>query len=202
MKKEINIVFLVMVMMTHLSAQYPGTKIISSHGYEGCVELSNENTRVVLEPNLGGRIKVYEHNNKNILYIDNEQDGWIYGEGPDHTYPDAGRFDYGPEFSNVEHPLLFFGKWEVMITGPREARMISQKDTLAGIQLERRFRLDELSSHLECTQVIRNISDETQHSYHWSRTFAVGGGISLTPLNPKSRYPRGFLMYGPEQIIK
>jgi hypothetical protein len=165
------------------------------------VELFNNNTRVVLEPNAGGRVLYYEHNNRNVIYLDPQHDGWIYEPGKPYGRLSGGRCDFGPEMTGKKHPLLFAGKWEVMITGPREAIMISQKDSVTGVQLVRKFELDATSSYLKFTQIIKNISDETKYYYHWSRTFVKGGGISLTPLNPNSRYPKGYLLYGPHNVI-
>jgi len=54
-----------------------GSKFITSHGYENCIELSNGVCRVVLEPNCGGRVLVYEIEGKNALYIDPSQNGFM-----------------------------------------------------------------------------------------------------------------------------
>ena len=78
---------------------------------------------------------------------------------------------------------------------------MSDTDPVTGVALERSFKLDESGSHMSCTQTIRNTSEKTVRHYHWSRTFAKGGGISLTPLNPYSRFPKGFLMYGPDNTM-
>ena len=43
---------------------------------------------------------------------------------------------------------------------------------------------------------MRNVSRETKHWAHWSRTFAVHGGIGVVPLTPETqRFPNGFVMY-------
>ena len=142
-----------------------------------------------LEPNIGGRVLVYELQGKNVLYRDSIQDGASYKPGP--GSPAGGRFDIGPEKITPRHPALFSGKWEGMITGNREAKLISQKDTSTGVQLIRNFKLDEKGSKLTYTQTIKNVSAETKYYCSWSRTFVKGGGIALTPLNPRSRFPKG-----------
>jgi len=47
--------------------------------------------------------------------------------------------------------------------GPSAARvrLTSGPDEATGVQLIREFRLDAKSSHLACTQIIKNISQET-----------------------------------------
>jgi len=184
-----------------MPAQHPGTKIITAYGNENCIVLFNESTRVVLEPNLGGRVLVYELNGNNVLWMNIKNEGKAYSPGEHYGHPGAGRFDYGPEKTGPKKSALFFGPWEGKIIGPREAVLVSRKDPVTGISLERRFKLDESGSHLSCTQIIKNTSDHTVRHYHWSRTFAKGGGISLTPLNPHSKYPHGYLIYGPGDVM-
>jgi len=198
-----NIHLLLIISLTFLYkpviAQFQGTRIITERQYPGCIELSNDSVRVVLEPNLGGRVLAYELHGKNVLYVDDAQDGLIY-EGKS-LHPTAGRCDIGPEKTVPPHPLLYFGKWKASITGDREAEMISQKDSTTGVQLIRRFKLAKTGSRLEFTQVIKNISSSSKSYCHWSRTFVKGGGISLSPLNPQSRYPKKYMVYGPGNVM-
>lgn len=184
-----------------MSAQYPGTRIVTELGNKNCIELSNETTRVVLEPNVGGRVLVYALKGNNVLYINAKLEGTPYVPGKPYGNPGAGRFFYGPEKTGPRSSQLFLGKWEGKITGPREAMMTSEIDTVTGVRLVRSFQLDETGSHLSCTQVIQNASKKVIRHYHWSRTFAKGGGISLTPLNPHSKYPKGYLVYGPGNVL-
>ncbi|MCU0376763.1 MAG: DUF4380 domain-containing protein [Bacteroidales bacterium] len=178
-----------------------GTAIIEQYGYSNCIELRNNEARVVLEPNMGGRVIAYELDGRNVLYRDSLQDGVVFEPGKVITHPAGGRFDIGPEKTSPKRPALFFGKWEGTITGDREAEMVSQQDTSSGVMLVRRFRLDDKGSRLTCTQTIKNISSETKRYCYWSRTFAKGGGISLTPLNHDSRFPKGYMIYGPGNVM-
>lgn len=180
--------------------QLPGSRIVTERNYPNCIELSNDSVRVILEPNLGGRILVYELNGKNVLYVDDAQDGKIYEPGKS-MHPSAGRFDIGPERTIPAHPALYLDQWTARITGKREAEMISRKDTATGVQLIRKFKLSQSGSRLECTQIIKNISKTPKSYCHWSRTFIKGGGIALAPLNQNSRYPKGYLIYGPGRIL-
>jgi hypothetical protein len=93
------------------------------------------------------------------------------------------------------------GKYKAEITGLYSARLISKEDASTGVQLIRDFILSQNSSFLKCTQTIKNISNEQQRYGHWSRTFAEGGGICLVPLNPQSRYPLGYIIYGPGDVL-
>lgn len=181
-------------------AQHVGVRTVNENKYPDCIELTNRTTRVILEPNLGGRVLKYELNGKNVLFVDPKDDGRIWEKGVS-IHPCGGRADFGPEKTVPSHPILFMGKWTGKIIGTRQAEMISQKDSVTGVQLVRRFKLAENGSLLEFTQIIRNVSRETKRYCHWSRTFVKGGGISLTPIRTDSRYPKGYLTYGPGPII-
>jgi len=178
-----------------------GTAWVSSHGYSNCVQLFNNTTKVILEPNCGGRVLEYSLNGKNALYIDPEQDGWTYTAGGKIIDPTGGRFDIGPEQIIPRHPNLWVGKWRAEIIAPREARLTSVKDAATGVQLIREFKLDKESSLLRCTQTIKNVSTETKQYSHWSRTFASPFTVCLIPLNPKSRFPLGYILYGPGPVM-
>lgn len=188
------------MMFMHATAKERHARIITESGYSGCIELSNDSVRVVLEPNFGGRVIAYERTSRNVLYLDEKQDGEIYRKGK-YQHPTGGRFDIGPEKTIPPHPALFLGKWTARITGPGEAEMTSQKDTSTGVQLIRRFKLGASGSKLVYTQIIKNISDSSKTYCHWSRTFARGGGIGFAPVNPHSRYPAQYLIYGPGNIM-
>ena len=134
-------------------------------GYANCIKLDNKNTSVVLGPHCGGRILEYAWQGKNALYLNPEQQGatsQIFTSRGAKFGPCGGRFDVGPEWTMPKHPALWFGEWQAEIIEPRAARMTSVKDKVTGVQLVRDFELDESSSHLKCTQTIRNVSEQTR----------------------------------------
>ncbi len=163
-------------------------------------QLENESTRVVLCHQAGGRVLQYALNGQNIIYLDPSAAGWTEDDGG-RANMTGGRFDIGPEQINPPRPTLWQGPWEVALTGPRAARLTSQPDEATGVQLIRDFQLARDTS-LTCTQTIRNVSSEVQEYCHWSRTFAVGGGIALVPLTPPSRFPNFYTMRrGRDEIL-
>lgn len=169
-------------------------------GYDGCIELSNETTRVVLEPNLGGRVLSYQLDGTEILWQNSAQNGVVWDGKTKVSHPSAGRFDIGPEYSGVPRDELWLGRWTAEITGPRSARLTSA--TLAeGLQLVREFTLVENSTHLRCTQIFRNHGSQPVRTFHWGRTFVVGDGIALAPLPNRERFPRGYALGGPANLI-
>jgi hypothetical protein len=174
-----------------------GVRRVTVLNYPDCIELSNADTRVTLGHHVGGRVLEYVWQGKNALYLDPAEVKWGTPGGPK-APSSAGRFDIGPEQIIPRREKLWSGEWRAEVIGPRAARLTSQPDDATGVQLIREFRLDATTSHLSCEQIIRNISSEPKHWSHWSRTFAVHGGIGVVPLTPEfKRFPTGFIMYGP-----
>ena len=198
--------FLVLLALLALQTQAPmlstgAAEVIAYHGYPDCVELKNKQTRVVLCPATGGRILEYSLDGTNALYLAPETGGKIYQPGKPRPRMTAGRFDIGPEQTIPKHPQLWMGRWQAEITGRLSARMISVPDTPTGVQLIRDFTLDASSTKLTCRQSIKNTSQSTVSYCHWSRTFALGQGICIIPLTRPSRFPHGYVMYGPGPVI-
>ncbi len=206
MKKQLILVALFLGLFSTISAINPGSKVISSHGYDNCIEISNGVCRVVLEPNMGGRVLVYEIDGKNLLYIDPKQNGLKFTTEELETAPGiqpcAGRFDIGPEKVKPSSKLFWQGEWTAEITGKFTARMTSQLDKKTGIQLMRDFKLDAKSSKLKITQTIMNHGTQPYKLCFWSRTFASGGGICIVPLSKPNRFPTGYITYGDGNIMQ
>lgn len=179
-------------------AESDSAKVVRYLNYDKAIELTNDRTKVVLCPQAGGRVLEYSLNGKNSLYLDAKEANWKPGKpGPS----SAGRFDIGPELVIPRRSTLWSGEWTGEITGPRSARLTSQKDEATGVQLVRDFELDATTSRLSCTQTIMNVSDETKEWCHWSRTFAQGEGICVIPLAGQSRFPNKYVMYEEGALI-
>lgn len=173
-------------------------KVVRYFGYDQAIELTNENTKVVLCPQAGGRVLEYSLSGKNSLYFDEKEKEWKPGQpGPS----SAGRFDIGPELVIPRRSILWSGEWTGEITGPRSARLTSQHDEATGVQLLRDFELDAKTSRLSCTQTIMNVSNDVKEWCHWSRTFALGEGICVIPLAGQSRFPNKYVMYEEGALI-
>ncbi|MDP3069140.1 MAG: hypothetical protein Q8N18_02575 [Opitutaceae bacterium] len=172
-----------------------GVRRVQVLNYPDCLELSNGETRVTLGHHVGGRVLEYEWRGKNALYLDPAEAKWGTPGGPA-APSSAGRFDIGPEMIIPKRDKLWAGAWTAEAIGPRAARLTSQPDEATGVQLIREFRLAAQGTHLSCEQIIRNVSRETKYWAHWSRTFAVHGGIGIVPLTPEvKRFPNGWIMY-------
>jgi len=192
--KKLFLLLFTTILATNLSFSQVIIKNVEAFGYQNCIELRNPKVKVILDPNVGGRILSYELGGKNILYENLTLNGKIWKKGSPKFEVSGGRFDIGPE-KTAPARESFHTTWKAEITGKNSARLTSPIDTILGVQLIRDFILSEDSSHLICTQHIKNTSKTTKKYAHWGRTFAKGGGICLVPLNPNSRLPKGYAMY-------
>ena len=177
------------------------SRVIEYYGYKDCILLENKSTRVVLCPAAGGRVLEYSRDGKNALYLPPGDEGWTYAPGKRGGGMNAGRFDIGPELTIPAHPSLWKGKWTGKTTGPFSAELTSPNDQPTGVRLVRDFRLDPKTSRLECRQKIENVGDKTVEYCHWSRTFALGGGICVIPISDTSRFPNHYVMYEEGALI-
>ena len=200
MRHFITLLSLILITQAGAEHKMPGTDRITYFGYENCILLENDFTRVVLTES-AGRILEYSRRGPNAIYLDNSQEGITIQNGLTSLEPTGGRLDIGPEMTIPKHPELWYGDWESVITGPRSARLVSERNEATGVQLIRDFTLAEHSTHLSVTQTIKNVSASEKHWSHWSRTFATGGGIVIIPLTPESRFPDNYVMYGPGPVV-
>jgi hypothetical protein len=179
-----------------------GTSRVSFFGYDDCVALQNDETRVVLCHQSGGRVLEYALNGVNAIALDEAGRGWLPGNPDRRGASTGGRIDIGPEQTIPRHPVLWEGSWTAETPAPFTARLTSQKDESTGVQLVREFVLDDDSSELKVTQTIRNVADGIVEYCHWSRTFGQGGGVVVLPVTEPSRFPNKYVMYEPDNSIQ
>lgn len=186
------------------AAEPEGVRRVRLLNYPDCIELSNPHTTVILGHHVGGRVLQYASRGRDALFLSPDEAKWNPTDAGARPVVTAGRFDIGPEYLIPRRDVLWSGAWTAEVLGPRAARLTSQPDPATGVQLVREFRLDPVTSHLACTQIIRNISREPKSWCHWSRTFAVHGGIGVVPLTPAlGKFPQGYVMYqqGRESVM-
>jgi hypothetical protein len=170
-----------------------GARVIEWYGYDDCIELYNDQCRVILTPAFGGKVMHYALNGKDSLVVDPDEAGFVYDPAADNrTFDGGGRFDFGPANQFPNRRLLKTGKWTGIVTGARSALLRSPVDPLSGLQLEREFVLDAEGAGLQVTQRMRNLTDSPVSAFYWARTFALGNGIVIIPSTEPRWYARGY----------
>ncbi len=195
MQEAIAVVIAMAVAVQAGPQKFDGASVVPFYGYDDCIELKNDTTRVVLCPAAGGRVLVYSRNGTNALYLPPGDEGFVWQPGGKRGAMNAGRFDIGPEQLVPRRDALWMGRWHGEVIGDRRARLTSVKHATTGVQLVREFELAPRSTRLRVSQTIKNISAVPQEYCHWSRTFAVGGGVVIVPTSRRSRFPNHYVMY-------
>lgn len=193
-----------LLLLNHVAlAQQPKSETSTRFGpYGNCPVLDNGIVRVVLCPEVGGRIMEYSRAGKNALWVselesseqplpraDNGTVRFPFGG------PSAGRFDVGPEHVTPKRPVLFLGEWTSERISEWHVRLTSQPCPKSQLQLKRDIVLDTDSSRLQITQHIHNVGQEILRRCHWSRTFANSAGVAVIPLTEPSSLPNQYMRY-------
>ncbi len=194
----------------YLGGEHEGVKLAPYHADKLAVHLTDGDAQAVLSFEAGGRPLEFSFHDKQALWLDPAEKEPTNGKPRSIS---AGRFDIGPELVTASHPTLWSGEWTPEITGPRSARLTSQRDPATGIQLVRNFYLGDVSktgiarrgekhgAMLLCMQTMMNTSQELREVCHWGRSFSPGGGICLIPLAGRSKFPGQYAMYEDSAII-
>lgn len=190
-----SVIGLALALLSATCAAEEGASVVEFYGYVDCIELKNDDARVILCPAAGGRVLHYGSQNENLLHLPPGNEGWTWDGKSGQAPMSAGRFDIGPEKMVPKRPELWQGKWTGNIDGPRTATLTSPVAAGAGVQLTRQFTLTSTGTTLSCKQTIRNVTEEAVEYCHWSRTFLRGKGTCFIPLSKFSRYPNHFVRY-------
>jgi hypothetical protein len=175
---------------------FNGVEKVEYRGFKDCYRLFNGKAEAIVVAESGGRVLAFQLEGKNVLYADPKLDGKSLATEKGWFNPDAGRLDIGPETGGVPPRLnMWLGQWKASITGDRELTLDSPKDEKIGVVQRRMFRLDATLPYLLIGQRIENVSNEVTRYCFWGRSLAPAGGICVLPLNPKSKFAKGWAMY-------
>lgn len=187
--------------ISYLAEAHEGARVIDYFGYSDSIELKNTTTRVIITPSVGGKVMGYALNENESLMIDDAEKGFIYSpEKKTRFFSSGGRFDIGLSKILPQHPVLWIGKWDGEITGDYQAKVISQVDPATGLQIVREFQLSPHSSKLTIKHTMKNVAKEIITAHFWTRTFAKGGGIFISPMTPPATYPLGYVTAEPNTV--
>ncbi|MCM2678548.1 hypothetical protein [Echinimonas agarilytica] len=177
-----------------------GANFVSTFGYTNVIELSNQSTRVLLLPQVGGKVLQYSYHGKDSLVVDAKDKGWHFdGSNQSTTFNSGGRFDIGSPAFLPDRRNLLLGHWHGEIIGDRQARLTSVKDPETGLQIIRTFTLDSKSSRLRIDMRMTNYLKREVTAHFWTRTFAKGGGKFVIPMTEGNIYPKGYTVFDVKQ---
>ena len=161
-------------------------------GWFGTLTLAAESVdaKVIVVPEVGGRIVHYSLDDENILWEPEGVEGKTLETGLVGLGAGGHQCDIGPEIRGIpSHPLLWGGPYQSTTTKDFTVRVTSAPDPAVGLQMSRDVILDPETGDLGITQRMKNVSDQETAFCLWDRTLAKGGGFAFFPLNKKSRFP-------------
>lgn len=194
MKNILIIIFAFLLINLKL---YSKVDKISYRGWSNCFKIYNDSIEVIINPKCGARVMKFALHGLNMIYEDSSQNRKNYTNFLSERFdPDGGRFDYGPEdITRNLHDLTWMGEWKGEVTSNFSIVLTSQIDQKLGVQTVREFTLDSINACLSIKQTMRNTSDSTTKWFFWGRTLVPAGGKMIVPINPESKYPKGWGKY-------
>lgn len=131
-----------------------------------------------VSPDRAGRIVRYSLGADSILWQAADGKGGGYG------------LDVGPEPRTVPlpHPEIDRQAYEWAKLGDLAVTLASAPCPSLGLRVHRQVSIDAATGALAIVARMKNVSAQEQSWCFWDRTLAVGGGFTLIPLNPKSRF--------------
>ncbi len=132
-----------------------------------------------ISPDRAGRIVRYALGGEGILW-----------QPPDGKGNSGCGLDVGPEPRTVPlpHPEVDRQPHEWAKLGDVAVTLKSPPCPSLGLRVHRQVSIDAATGALTIVARMKNISSQEQSWCFWDRTLAVGGGFTLIPLNPKSRF--------------
>ena len=184
-------------------------KQIDYHGWNGCWEISNPLVRVVVVPQIGGRIMEYSLGGENALWQNVDELGKVTGDDLGKTWRNYG----GYKAWNAPQ-----SKWSTTNrdfhydSAPAQVEPLADQSGVRvttapighlGYQLIREVVLSDSTSRVRITERMRNISNHDITWGVWDVTQVNAPCWIAFPLNANSSYPQGWnVLYPPGRPVQ
>jgi hypothetical protein len=165
-------------------------------GWSDCFEFSAPGAGVTatLVPSIGARLVRYALRGENILFDNPDAHGKTLANSKN-FWAGGYQLDLGPEMRGIPtHTLTWMGAWDCGLDTRNALTAVSVEDASTGIRLTKVVAIDPASGRLRVDQAMTNFTDDALNYCLWDRTLCAGGGYSLIPLNPKSRFKHGWCL--------
>jgi hypothetical protein len=132
-----------------------------------------------LAPGRAGRLTHYSLGGEEILF-----------QSPDGRGNSGFGLDLGPEPRTVPlpHPEVDRKPYEWAKVGDQAVTVMSSPSPALGVRVHRQVSIDARTGALSIVSRLKNVSGQAQSWCFWDRTLAAGGGYTIIPLNPASRF--------------
>lgn len=152
------------------------------------IESLSAETRLILVPEVGGRIMRFELMGQSPFWENPETFGYVSADTRKFAYGGY-QMDFGTPTDASLPDSLRNGPWQVLWQRDYNVGLRCEADPATGLQLEKEILLDPEKSEAGVVQRMRNTSAREVSAWLRSRTLCKAGGFVLLPLNESSRFP-------------
>jgi len=171
-----------------------GVRKVDYKGWKNCYEITNGSVKLVVVPQLAGRVMHYSLDRENIMWEDNGRLGQTLEDVGKLYHPGGMMLDIYPTPEGREaYTKLWVGPYRVEQTGRYALRATSPETNETGLRLEKTYTMDPDTGAVDLDLKIINISDRDIQVSHWTRTFSQAPTFAFFPVNPASRFPNGWI---------
>ncbi len=179
----------------------PGVREIMYQGWKKSLvmEAPDADIKVVVVPEVGGRIMEFSYEGNNIMWMAPDAPGRTLTTHPKGFSSGGHQADIGPELRTPVIPnrqALFIGPYKGSTPRELTVKVESEEHKATGVQLIRELVLDPINGELGVLQTIKNISATNVSYCVWDRTLCQGGGFAFFPLPKKSKFPAKWAVRG------
>ena len=174
--------------------------IIDYQGWKACYELKNDTTRIVVAPQLGGRIMEYAIGGQSIIWQNADLIGQVIEPEEAGGWPNYGgyklwnapqdRWGWPPD------PALDSGPVQVRLLGTTGLKIIGTVSGDSGLQFVKEVYLESDSSRAVISQRLFSTVKQDLDWSVWDVTQVKTPGMAALPTNPASPFPSGLRSFG------
>lgn len=179
-------------------------KKIDYQGWKGCYEISNPLVRLVVVPQIGGRIMEYSIEGEDALWQNEGEIGRISGEDVGKTWRNYGGYKAwnAPQsrWRKTDQDCFYDSMPALVEPLPdgRSVRITTAPIVHLGYQFIRDVTLSDTTSRVRLVERMRNVSDREIEWSVWDVTQVKVPCWIAFPVNAESAFPQGWNIFTPK----
>lgn len=204
-----TLLLLAMILATGVAWPQAVVKKIDYQGWKDCFEISNPLVRLVIVPQIGGRIMEYSLDGENAFWQNPDEIGKLTGDDVGRTWRNYGGYKAWNAPQSRWHEDNFYDSMPAAVEplpDQRGVRITTAPITHLGFQFIRDVILSDATSRVRIVERMRNVSDKDIEWSVWEVTQVNVPCWIAFPMKEKSAFPQRWnVLYprnGPIRQIK
>lgn len=195
-----NLIAMAMVMAATAVTAAPLPQGVTADRYLGwngaiTIESAEAEAKLVIVPEIGGRIMRYEVMGDNVLWDNPAARGLTIDAERRSILPGGFQTSVGSDTAFLgSMERLEYGVYELATPRDYSATVTSAADILTGLKLEKNIILDTTRGEVGIVQRLANNGSKEITCSIRSRAMCKGGGFVIVPLNKNSRFKAGWTL--------